>query len=83
MAQAKPIDAARGAGPIKAPSAPNSIAAAPPDTPHAAHFDGLPMVGTFFFDGTPVGGNATYCTGSVVRSKERAWCLLRGTVRTA
>ncbi|GHI68886.1 hypothetical protein Snoj_28040 [Streptomyces nojiriensis] len=77
MAQAKPIDAARDAGP-KAPSAPNSPAAAPRDTPHASHFDGLPMVGTFFFDGTPVGGNATYCTGSVVRSKGKSLVLTAG-----
>ncbi|WP_328960690.1 trypsin-like serine peptidase [Streptomyces virginiae] len=77
VTQAKPIDAARGAGP-KAPSAPNSPAAAPRDTPHAAYFDGLPMVGTFFFDGTPVGGNATYRTGSVVRSKGKSLVLTAG-----
>lgn len=76
MAQAKPIDADRDAEPTRALSAPSSTAAA--DTPHAAHFDGLPMVGTFFFDGTPVGGAATYCTGSVVRSKAKSLVLTAG-----
>ncbi|MFE2529325.1 trypsin-like serine peptidase [Streptomyces sp. NPDC059382] len=46
--------------------------------PRATHFDGLPMVGTFFYDGTQVGGAATYCTGSVVRSKGKSLVLTAG-----
>lgn len=54
------------------------MAAASADTPTAVHFDGLPMVGTFFYDGKPLGGNSTYCTGSVVRSKGKNLVLTAG-----
>ncbi|WP_369780572.1 serine protease [Streptomyces sp. R33] len=54
------------------------MAAAPPGIPTGVHFDGLPMVGTFFFDGKPVGGNSTYCTGSVVRSQGKNLVLTAG-----
>ncbi|MBT1190398.1 hypothetical protein HET69_42165 [Streptomyces sp. CJ_13] len=49
------------------------MAAAPPDTPHAAHFDDLPMVGTSFFDGKPVGGNATHCNGPNPPGSGETW----------
>ncbi|MFJ5675624.1 trypsin-like serine peptidase [Streptomyces sp. NPDC093097] len=44
----------------------------------AEHFEGIPMVGTFFYDGTPVNGKATYCTGSVVHSNGHSLILTAG-----
>ncbi|MFB7635304.1 trypsin-like serine peptidase [Streptomyces sp. NPDC056149] len=44
----------------------------------AEHFDGMPMVGTFFYDGSPVNGRATYCTGSVVHSTGHGLVLTAG-----
>ncbi|MGW8500223.1 trypsin-like serine peptidase [Streptomyces sp. CLCI03] len=74
MAKAKPVGAVRS----DAPAAPGMAPAAPAGTPTAAHFDGLPMVGTFFFQGTPVSGDSTYCSGSVVRSKGKNMVLTAG-----
>ncbi|MEY2275070.1 serine protease [Streptomyces sp. BF23-19] len=74
MAKAKPVGAVRS----DAPAAPGMAPAAPASTPTAAHFDGLPMVGTFFFQGTPVSGDSTYCSGSVVRSKGKNMVLTAG-----
>uniref|UniRef100_UPI00131B2FC0 trypsin-like serine peptidase n=1 Tax=Streptomyces sp. NRRL S-575 TaxID=1463915 RepID=UPI00131B2FC0 len=74
MAKAKPLGAMRS----DAPAAPSAAPAAPAGTPTAAHFDGLPMVGTFFFQGTPVSGDSTYCSGSVVRSKGKNMVLTAG-----
>lgn len=49
------------------------------ELPRAAeHFEGMPMVGTFFFDGSPVDGKATYCTGSVVHSNGHGLVLTAG-----
>ncbi|WP_331738248.1 trypsin-like serine peptidase [Streptomyces sp. NBC_00069] len=80
MAQAKPVGTAPGAKPAPGSSSPaaNGMAAAPAGTPTAVHFDGLPMVGTFFFDGKPVSGTSTYCSGSVVRSKGKNLVLTAG-----
>ncbi|KUM92651.1 hypothetical protein AQI88_30740 [Streptomyces cellostaticus] len=36
------------------------------------------MVGTFFFDGRPLGGKSTYCTGSVVHTAARDIVLTAG-----
>ncbi|WP_274918261.1 trypsin-like serine peptidase [Streptomyces sp. WZ-12] len=44
----------------------------------AEHFEGMPMVGTFFYDGSPVSGKATYCTGSVVHSGGHSLVLTAG-----
>ncbi|CAM5282103.1 hypothetical protein SAVIM338S_00155 [Streptomyces avidinii] len=80
MAQAAPIDAARGTESAADATSPGSraVAAAPAGTPTGVRFDGLPMVGTFFFDGGPLGGDKTYCTGSVVRSKRKNLVLTAG-----
>ncbi|MGW9370406.1 FG-GAP-like repeat-containing protein [Streptomyces xanthophaeus] len=75
MAQATPLDAERGAMADVGSAAPGARDTA--GTPKGVYFDGLPMVGTFFHDGTPLGGN-TYCTGSVVRSKGKALVLTAG-----
>ncbi|MGW6877745.1 trypsin-like serine peptidase [Streptomyces xanthophaeus] len=75
MAQATPLDAERGAMADAGSAAPGARDTA--GTPKGVYFDGLPMVGTFFHDGTPLGGN-TYCTGSVVRSKGKALVLTAG-----
>ncbi|MFD7259956.1 trypsin-like serine peptidase [Streptomyces sp. NPDC059874] len=81
MAQAEPLDPLRSGGSAagdSSPAAQGLAAAAPAGTPTAVHFDGLPMVGTFFFDGTPVSGTSTYCSGSVVRSKGKNLVLTAG-----
>lgn len=69
-AQATPLDAERGALADPGSAAPRArdAAGAPAGTPQGLCFDGLPMVGTFFHEGKPLGGN-TYRTGGVVRSK--------------
>ncbi|WP_327323747.1 trypsin-like serine protease [Streptomyces sp. NBC_01210] len=41
----------------------------PVGTKNGTYFGGLPMVGTFFYDGKPFGGRETSCTGSVVHSR--------------
>lgn len=75
MAQAKPID---GVNDKVSPAARGMAAAAPDGIPNASYSNGLPMVGTFFFKGTPVSGDSTYCTGSVVRSKGKSMVLTAG-----
>ncbi|MET7618068.1 trypsin-like serine protease [Streptomyces sp. NPDC005408] len=70
MADAVPVDSARGAS--------RMWAAAPPTVRKGEYFDGLPMVGTFFYDGKPLGGRATSCTGSVVHSGTRDLVLTAG-----
>ncbi|MEU6071532.1 trypsin-like serine protease [Streptomyces sp. NPDC047082] len=50
----------------------------PSGTPDPEHFGGHPMVGTFFFDGTPLGGKSTYCTGSVVHTAAKDIVLTAG-----
>ncbi|MFI1796705.1 trypsin-like serine peptidase [Streptomyces sp. NPDC020379] len=44
----------------------------------AQHFAGLPMVGTFFFDSSPLSRGATYCSGSVVHSRNQSLVLTAG-----
>jgi hypothetical protein len=61
MATATPIDAARDTSP-----SPRSASAV-----NGTYFDGIPMVGTFFFDSGGVGAGATSCTGSVVHSSTK------------
>ncbi|MFE9448803.1 trypsin-like serine peptidase [Streptomyces sp. NPDC006739] len=51
---------------------------APVGTPAAERFGGHPTVGTFFFDGTPLGGPSTYCTGSVVDTAAKDIVLTAG-----
>lgn len=78
MHNAVPVDAAQK------PSAASThgVAAAhrppPSGTPHPEHFGGHPMVGTFFFDGRPLGGKSTYCTGSVVHTAAKDIVLTAG-----
>ncbi|MFD9286655.1 trypsin-like serine peptidase [Streptomyces mirabilis] len=50
----------------------------PSGTPTPEHFLGHPMVGTFFFDGKPLGGPKTYCTGSVVHTAAKDIVLTAG-----
>ncbi|MFH8391208.1 trypsin-like serine protease [Streptomyces sp. NPDC018036] len=50
----------------------------PAGTPAPEHFLGHPMVGTFFFDGKPLGGPKTYCTGSVVHTAAKDIVLTAG-----
>nr|BFD88510.1 hypothetical protein StreXyl84_79110 [Streptomyces sp. Xyl84] len=79
MDSAVPIDAApavAGAASIAQRAAGNL--AAPSGTPDSEHFLGHPVVGTFFFDGQPVGGPKTYCTGSVVHTAAKDIVLTAG-----
>ncbi|MEU5594828.1 trypsin-like serine protease [Streptomyces sp. NPDC020298] len=50
----------------------------PSGTPTPEHFLGHPMIGTFFFDGKPLGGKSTYCTGSVVHTAAKDIVLTAG-----
>ncbi|MHB9860290.1 trypsin-like serine peptidase [Streptomyces sp. YIM S03343] len=50
----------------------------PSGTPEPEHFAGHKTVGTFFFDGTPLGGPRTYCTGSVVHTAAKDIVLTAG-----
>ncbi|MFE2696468.1 hypothetical protein [Streptomyces mirabilis] len=50
----------------------------PSGTPAPEHFLGHPMVGTFFFDGKPLGGPRRYCTGSVVHTAAKDIVLTAG-----
>ncbi|WP_142217290.1 serine protease [Streptomyces sp. SLBN-118] len=70
MADAEPVDSAEGAS--------GRPAAAPDGVKKGEYFDGLPMVGTFFYDGRPLGGKATSCTGSVVHSSTKDLVLTAG-----
>ncbi|MEV5878441.1 trypsin-like serine protease [Streptomyces sp. NPDC052101] len=81
MDKAVPVDA--GAGPAHA--SPHGIAGpgsshglAPSGTPDPEHFAGHPTVGTFFFDGRPLGGPSTFCTGSVVHTAAKDIVLTAG-----
>ncbi|MFF3398010.1 trypsin-like serine peptidase [Streptomyces sp. NPDC002659] len=60
MADAVPVDSASDTSRV-GPAAPGGIK-------KGEYFGGLPMVGTFFYDGRPLGGEVTSCTGSVVHS---------------
>ncbi|MFF4457254.1 trypsin-like serine peptidase [Streptomyces goshikiensis] len=78
MAQATPVDGERRTASAPGSSAPGARdMAAPAGVPKGAYFNGLPMVGTFFYDGKELGGD-TYCTGSVVRSKGKNLILTAG-----
>ncbi|MFF4397257.1 trypsin-like serine protease [Streptomyces sp. NPDC001480] len=81
MDEAVPVDAA----PHSAPASPHGVAGVtgadrspPSGTPDPEHFGGHPMVGTFFFDGRPLGGKSTYCTGSVVHTAAKDIVLTAG-----
>ncbi|MET9856673.1 trypsin-like serine protease [Streptomyces sp. NPDC006450] len=81
MAAAVPVDEARGRGTAGGPPGPRdrTLSPAPSGTPAGTYFDGMPMVGTFFYQGSEqgskVGNAATSCTGSVVRSAGRNMVL--------
>ncbi|MFK4225199.1 trypsin-like serine peptidase [Streptomyces sp. NPDC019890] len=77
MADAVPVDAERGDA-APGPAARSGLRAAPADIKQGEYFGGLPMVGTFFFDGKELGGTKTYCTGSVVHSSTRDLVLTAG-----
>ncbi|MCX5410023.1 trypsin-like serine protease (plasmid) [Streptomyces sp. NBC_00335] len=70
MASAVPVDAAR--------SRAAATAHAPSGTATGIHFDGMPMVGTFFYRQTGIGTADTSCTGSVVRSRGKSMVLTAG-----
>ncbi|MFI5765322.1 trypsin-like serine peptidase [Streptomyces sp. NPDC051563] len=70
MAAAVPVDAAR--------SRAAAGARAPSGIPAGVHFDGMPMVGTFFYRQTAIGTADTSCTGSVVRSAGKSMVLTAG-----
>ncbi|MGG8410483.1 trypsin-like serine peptidase [Streptomyces sp. 12297] len=81
MAQAEPLDANRDqptTSLLRSGSEEGPEDGPPAGTPTATHFEGLPMVGTFFFQGVPVSGDATYCSGSVVRSRGKNMVLTAG-----
>ncbi|MGW0971172.1 trypsin-like serine protease [Streptomyces sp. NPDC002516] len=84
-------DRMNNAVPVDSPPVPASAAAKhgiragaaahrppPAGTPAPEHFPGHPMVGTFFFDGRPLGGPKTYCTGSVVHTAAKDIVLTAG-----
>ncbi|MDF3297369.1 trypsin-like serine peptidase [Streptomyces tropicalis] len=73
MARAVPADAA-APPPLRA----GARHGPPAGTPAPEHFNGHPMVGTFFFDGRPLGGGSTYCTGSVVHTAAHDIVLTAG-----
>ncbi|MFH8341910.1 trypsin-like serine protease [Streptomyces sp. AM6-12] len=80
MADAVPFGAPSGpAAPRRGARAQGAAghASPPPGTPQPQHFGGHPMIGTFFFDGKPLGGN-TYCTGSVVHTAAKDIVLTAG-----
>ncbi|MCX4581972.1 serine protease [Streptomyces sp. NBC_01481] len=70
MADAVPVDSASGTS--------RAGAAAPGGIRKGDYFGGLPMVGTFFYDGRPLGGEVTSCTGSVVHSATKDLVLTAG-----
>lgn len=70
MASAVPVDAVR--------SRAGATARAPSGVPAGVHFDGLPMVGTFFYRPGGIGTADTSCTGSVVRSAGKSMVLTAG-----
>lgn len=90
MAAAVPVDVARdraaadgvagkGKGKGKGKGNGNGAeAAARAGTPTGVHFDGMPMVGTFFYQEDGIGRAGTSCTGSVVRSAGKNMVLTAG-----
>ncbi|MFF1410578.1 trypsin-like serine peptidase [Streptomyces sp. NPDC058289] len=70
MAAAVPVDAVR--------SRAAAGAGAPSGIPTGVHFDGMPMVGTFFYRQAGIGTADTSCTGSVVRSAGKSMVLTAG-----
>ncbi|GAA2626536.1 MULTISPECIES: trypsin-like serine peptidase [Streptomyces] len=79
MAAAVPVDAKRGQDPAGKAAGKLSAQAAPPSgTPTGSFFDGMPMVGTFFYGADSVGKANTSCTGSVVRSAGKNMVLTAG-----
>ncbi|MEU6556362.1 trypsin-like serine protease [Streptomyces sp. NPDC046915] len=81
MNEAVPVDAAPASAPASAHGAAGVTGAhrpPPSGTPDPEHFGGHPMVGTFFFDGKPLGGKSTYCTGSVVHTAAKDIVLTAG-----
>ncbi len=82
LASAVPLDAGRGAA-VASPRSgiaqaapPGKVGNAPKGTPKGTYGDGIPAVGTFFFDQKAKG--ATFCTASVVRSAGRNLLLTAG-----
>ncbi|WP_406001050.1 trypsin-like serine peptidase [Streptomyces sp. NBC_00829] len=78
MAEAVPVDAQRGEGPLVRASGRSKRAASSSGVKQGEYFGGLPMVGTFFYKGRELGGKLTYCTGSVVHSRTRDLVLTAG-----
>jgi V8-like Glu-specific endopeptidase len=68
MDNAVPIDSPPGRTPAASAPLIGTRGTPPAGTPRPEHFGGHPMVGTFFYDGRPLGGKSTYCTGSVVHT---------------
>ncbi|MDD9382952.1 trypsin-like serine protease [Streptomyces sp. ZAF1911] len=80
MAAAVPVDDARGRATAGGPAGPQdrTLSAAPSGIPNGTYFDGMPMVGTFFYRESKVGNADTSCTGSVVRSAGKSMVLTAG-----
>ncbi|MBZ4319898.1 FG-GAP-like repeat-containing protein [Streptomyces huiliensis] len=82
LASAVPLDAGKGA-PIASPrpgtnqlAPPGPVGTAPKGTPKGVYGDGIPALGTFFFNDKATG--ATYCSASIVRSAHRNLVLTAG-----
>ncbi|MFE9799609.1 trypsin-like serine peptidase [Streptomyces goshikiensis] len=80
MAAAVPVDDARGRGTVGGPAGRQNttLSAAPSSTPTGTYFDGMPMVGTFFYQEGEIGKADTSCTGSTVRSAGKNMVLTAG-----
>lgn len=80
MASAVPVDAARGRAASNGAGLRQngSLSTVPSGTPTGTYFDGMPMVGTFFYRKDAIGRANTSCTGSVVRSAGKSMVLTAG-----
>lgn len=78
MDNAVPIDSPPGRTPAASAPLIGPRSTPPAGTPRPEHFGGHPMVGTFFYDGRPLGGKSTYCTGSVVHTAAHDIVLTAG-----
>ncbi|MFD8214481.1 trypsin-like serine peptidase [Streptomyces sp. NPDC059697] len=78
MDNAVPLDSPPDRAPAASASHIGARSTPPTGTPHPEHFGGHPMVGTFFYDGKPLGGKSTYCTGSVVHTAAHDIVLTAG-----
>ncbi|MFE5086775.1 trypsin-like serine peptidase [Streptomyces mirabilis] len=78
MDNAVPLDSPPRHAPAASAARIGTRSRPPAGTPRPEHFGGHPMVGTFFYDGKPLGGKSTYCTGSVVHTAAHDIVLTAG-----